>query len=99
MRFTSSYFWGKVNFVLGLLARDIANYSYAQNTSLTQALNPLRPNSLKNISKKTFKKKLKGALLYILKTEDNYIDNDKNMAKLKKILRIIIIISIFLSFN
>ena len=36
------YFWGKVHFVLGLLARDIANYSFAQDTSLTQALNPLR---------------------------------------------------------
>ena len=59
-------------------------------------------NSFKNISRKTFRKKLKGALLYILKTEDNYIDNDKIMAKLKKILPIIIIISIFcplISFN
>ena len=29
------YFWGKVHFVLDLQARDIANYSYAQNTSFT----------------------------------------------------------------
>ena len=42
------------------------------------------PNSLKNISKKTFRKKLKGALLNILKTEDKYIDNDKIMARLQK---------------
>ena len=35
------HFWGKVHFVLGLLTRDIVNYSYAQNTSSTQALNPL----------------------------------------------------------
>ena len=40
------------------------------------------PNSLKNISRKTFRKKLKGALLNILKTEDKYIDNDKIMARL-----------------
>ena len=37
-------------------------------------------NSFKNISKK----KLKGKLLNILKTKDNYIDNDKIMARLKK---------------
>ena len=42
------------------------------------------PNSLKNISRKTFRKKLKGALLNILKTEDKYIDNDKIMARLQK---------------
>ena len=36
------YLWGKIHFVLGLLARDIANHSYAPNTPLTQALNPLR---------------------------------------------------------
>ena len=41
------------------------------------------PNSLKNILKKTFRKKLNGALLNILKTEDNYVDNDRIMAKLK----------------
>ena len=35
------YFWEKVSFFLGLLARDIANFPYAQHTSLTQALNPL----------------------------------------------------------
>ena len=35
------YFWGKVHFVVGLLARAISNYSYVQNVSLTQALNPL----------------------------------------------------------
>ena len=29
------YFLGKVHFVLGLLARDIDNYSYAKNTSFT----------------------------------------------------------------
>ena len=32
------YFKGKVYFVLGLLARDIANYSYGQNVSLTYLL-------------------------------------------------------------
>ena len=43
------------------------------------------PNSLKSIPKKTFRKKLKGALLDILKTVDNYIlDNDKIMANLKE---------------
>ena len=44
------------------------------------------PNSLENIPRKTFRKKLKGDLLNILKTEDNYIDNrdDKIMARLKK---------------
>ena len=36
------YFWGKFHFVLGLLARDIASHSYAQNIPLIQALNPLR---------------------------------------------------------
>ena len=35
------YLWGKLHFVLGLLARDIANHSYAQNIPLTQALKPL----------------------------------------------------------
>ena len=35
------YFWGKVHFVLGLLTRDIANYSFAQITSFSQAFNPL----------------------------------------------------------
>ena len=34
-------FWGKNHLVLGLLAIDIANHSYPQNTSLTQALKPL----------------------------------------------------------
>ena len=32
---------GKIHFVRGLLARDIANYSYSSNTHLTLALNPL----------------------------------------------------------
>ena len=41
------------------------------------------PNSFKNISKKTFRKKLNGALLNILKIEDNYVDNDRITAKLK----------------
>ena len=31
----------KIHFVLGLLARDIANHSYAPNKPLTRALNPL----------------------------------------------------------
>ena len=35
------YFWANIHFVLGLLARDIANHPYTPNTSLTQALNPL----------------------------------------------------------
>ena len=34
-------FWGKVHFVLGLLARDIDIQWYAQNIPLSQALNPL----------------------------------------------------------
>ena len=42
------------------------------------------PNSFKNISKKNFIKRIKGASFNVLKTEDNYIDNDKIMAKLKK---------------
>ena len=43
------------------------------------------PNSLKSIPKnKSFRKKLKGASLDILKTIDNYIDNDKIMANLKE---------------
>ena len=41
-------------------------------------------NSFKNISRRTFRKKLKGALSNILKTEDNYIENDKIMARLQK---------------
>lgn len=41
-------------------------------------------NSLKNIPKKIFRKKLKGASLDILKTIDNYIDNDKIIANLKE---------------
>ena len=35
------------------------------------------------MSKKNFRKEIKGALLNVLKTEDNYIENDKIMAKLK----------------
>ena len=35
------YFWPKIHFFLDLLARDIANHSYAPNTTLTQALNVL----------------------------------------------------------
>ena len=31
-----------VTSIVGLLAGDVANYSYARNTSLTQALNPLK---------------------------------------------------------
>ena len=42
------------------------------------------PNSFTKISRKTFRKKVKGALLNILKTEDNYIDNNKIIARLKK---------------
>ena len=34
-------FRGKIHFVLGLLARDISNHSYAPNKPLTQVLNPL----------------------------------------------------------
>ena len=30
---------GKIDLVLGLLGRDVASHSYAQNTPLTQALN------------------------------------------------------------
>ena len=36
------YFLGKIIFVLGLLAKDIVNHSYAPNTPLTEALNSLR---------------------------------------------------------
>ena len=40
---TSRFTIGENNhFVLGLLVRDIANHSYAQNTPLTQAWNPMR---------------------------------------------------------
>ena len=42
--------WGKIHVVLGLLARDMANHSYAPNTPLTQALNPLRPKPLAKLS-------------------------------------------------
>ena len=34
-------FIGKIHLFLGILARDIANQSYAPNTLSTQALNPL----------------------------------------------------------
>ena len=39
-------------------------------------------NSFKNIPRKTFRKKLKGKFSNILKTEDNYIDNGKILARL-----------------
>ena len=42
------------------------------------------PNGLKTIPKKIFRKKLKGASLDILKTIDNYIDNDKITANLNE---------------
>ena len=35
------YFCGKIHFVLGLSARDIANHSYAPKKPLTQVLNLL----------------------------------------------------------
>ena len=38
---TSRFPFGKLHFVLGLLARDIFNHSYAPNKPLTQVLNPL----------------------------------------------------------
>ena len=34
---------GKIHFILGLLARNIANHSYASNTPLTQALKMYLP--------------------------------------------------------
>ena len=44
------------------------------------------PNNFKSISKTTFRKKRKGAVLNILKNDRtvNYIDNDKIVARLKK---------------
>ena len=36
------YFCWEIHLFLGLLARDIASHSYAQNTPLIRALNPLR---------------------------------------------------------
>ena len=38
---TSRFTFGENIIILALLARDIANHSYAENTPLTQALNPL----------------------------------------------------------
>ena len=35
------YFWGKVHFVVALLASDISNHSHSQNTPLSPASNPL----------------------------------------------------------
>ena len=49
------------------------------------------PNEQKNLSKKSFKKETKKALVNILETEDSYIKPDEimvinlNMAKLKQI--------------
>lgn len=59
------------------------------------------PNSLKNIPKKIFRKKLKGASLDILKTIDNYIDNDKITANLKEYWRLclLFLISRYLSYH
>ena len=50
------YFWGKIQFVLGLLARDIANQSYAPNTPLNQAFEPpLRKHYSGNMHRQTNK--------------------------------------------
>ena len=55
---------------------------YKRMRSLMLAQRYRMSNSFKNISRKTFRKKLKGKLSNILKTEDNYIDNDKILARL-----------------
>ena len=55
---------------------------YKRMRSLMLAQRYRMSNSFKKISRKTFRKKLKGKLSNILKTEDNYIDNDKIMARL-----------------
>ena len=44
------------------------------------------PNSSKNIPRKTFRNKGEGEIINILKTDDNYIDNDKIIGRLKKYL-------------
>ena len=41
------------------------------------------PNEQKNLSKKSFKKETKKALLNILETEDSYIKPDEIMVKFK----------------
>ena len=41
------------------------------------------PNEQKNLSKKSFKKETKKALVNILETEDSYIKPDKIMVKFK----------------
>ena len=41
------------------------------------------PNGYKNLSKKSFKKETKRALLNILETEDSYIEPDDIMLKFK----------------
>ena len=41
------------------------------------------PNEQKNLSKKSFKKETKKALVNILKTEDSYIKPDEIMVKFK----------------
>ena len=55
---------------------------YKRMRSLMLAQRYRMSNSFKKISRKTFRKKLKGKLSNILKTEDNYIDNDKILARL-----------------
>ena len=56
------------------------------------------PNSLRNIPKKIFRKKLKVASLDILKTIDNYIDNDKITANLNEYWRLCLLFLISMSF-
>ena len=41
------------------------------------------PNECKNLSKKSFKKETKRALLNILETEDSYMEPDKIILKFK----------------
>ena len=41
------------------------------------------PDEYKNLSKKSFKKETKRALLNILETEDSYMDPDEIMLKFK----------------
>ena len=42
------------------------------------------PNSFKTYQRRTSEKRIKGALLNVLKAEENYIDNGKIVAKLKE---------------
>ena len=51
------YFWGKIHSVVGLLAIDIVNQSYAPNTPFNQAFEPpLRKHYSGNVHRQTSKR-------------------------------------------